>query len=103
MSPKKELLLNIVSASVNVHGVSSNLDQRNRVVEHPRVRSEDGPIGIAHTVTTFATVNCCKIERPVNLCVRMCEVNVLPKWVEFVMRRICLGSVGRPDKMSVTR
>ena len=74
-----------MGACVNVHGVGQNLDQRNRIMKHIGVGSEDPPLCLINAVTTFATMNGSTIDGPVNVGIRMGEINVLTKWKEFVM------------------
>ena len=54
-------------------------------MKHIGAGSEDPPIRLINTVTTFATMNGSKIEGPVNVGIRVGEINVLTKWKEFVM------------------
>ena len=54
-------------------------------MKHIGAGLEDPPIRLINAVTTFATMNGSKIEGPVNVGIRMGEINVLTKWKEFVM------------------
>ena len=53
-------------------------------MKHIGVGLEDPPLCLINAVTTFATMNDSKIEGPVNVGIRMGEINVPMKWKEFV-------------------
>ena len=73
-----------MGACINVHGVGRNLNQRNQIMKHIGAGSEDPPIRLINTVTTFATMNGSKIEGPVNVGIPVGEINVPTKWKEFM-------------------
>ena len=90
------------STCVNVHRVSSNLHGRGQLVEHFLSRPKDRPVISTNKVATFAAAEHSKIKSTVNVSVQMREVDVLTKWKKMVLRGVSFGSVGRPDKVSVT-
>ena len=67
-------------------------------MEHFLSRPKDRPVIGTNTVATFAAAERSEIKRTVNVSVQMGEVDVLT-----VLRGVSFGSVGRPDKVSVTR
>ena len=73
-----------MGACVSMHGVGWNLNQRNQIMKDISAGSEDPPIRLINVVATFATMNGTKIEGPVNVGIRVGEVNVPTKWKEFV-------------------
>jgi hypothetical protein len=43
-------------------------------MEHVEVRLQNIPIGLGDVVACFATVGCGELERPMDKCVDVCEV-----------------------------
>ena len=72
-----------MGAGVDVHRVGSDLQQRHRIMKHRCARSEDGPIVATHSITAFTTAKCCKVERSMDECVQMGEVDILAEWISF--------------------
>ena len=66
-----------MGAGVDVHGVGSDLFRRNQIVKHRCVQSEDAPVIAAHSITAFATAKCGEVERAVDKCVGVGEVDIL--------------------------
>jgi hypothetical protein len=69
-----------MGAGIDVHGVGSDLFQRNQIVKHRCVQSEDVPVIAAHSITAFATAKCGKVKWAMDKRVGVGEVDILVKW-----------------------
>ena len=71
-----------------MNGIGRHIKTRNWVVIEIAMGFEDIPFDLTNSVTTLSFVDNSEIERTVNECVRMSEVDIFTKREEFV-------SVGR--------
>ena len=73
-----------------------------RIVEHVGLRPEDVQILLTYPVPTLAAINSGKVERTMDIGICVSEIKKTMEWKKFVTQCRRLGSVGRPDKVSVT-
>jgi hypothetical protein len=63
------------------------------------LRQNNVPVGLADAVTCLMRLDDGKVERSVDECVAVCEINPAPEWDQTVMLSLRLGSIGWPDEM----
>ena len=67
-----------------MNGIGRHIKTRNWVVIEIAMGFEDTPFDLTNSVTTLLFVDNSEIERTVNECVRMSEVDIFTKREEFV-------------------
>ena len=67
-----------------MNGIGRHIKTRNWVVIEIAMEFEDIPFDLTDSVTTLSFVDNSEIERTMNECVRMSEVDVFAKREEFV-------------------
>jgi hypothetical protein len=63
------------------------------------VLRQNVPVSLADAVMCLTRLDDGKVERSVDECVAVCEINPAPKWDQTVMLSVRLGSIGWPDEM----
>ena len=71
-------------AGIDVNGIGWHNKTQNWVVIEIAMGCEDIPFDLTDSVTTFSFVDNSEIERTMNECVHMSEVDVFAKREEFV-------------------
>ncbi len=75
---------------INVNGIGRHIKTRERVVIEMTMGLQNIPFSLTDSVSTLLFVNSRKVERAVNECVRMIEVDVFPKRKEFVASSVTI-------------
>jgi len=69
-----------VGAVVHMYRIRWDIKLWNGIIEHIAGHFKGVPMSPTHPVATLVSINCGKVERAVDVCFGMCQVDVRTVW-----------------------
>ena len=69
-----------VGTAVHVYRIRWDIKPLNGIIAHISVQFKGVSMSLTHPVVTLASMNCGEVERAVDVCVGVCQVDVRTVW-----------------------
>ncbi len=88
-----------MEVSIDMNRIGWEVELQGWVGIEGLVLRQNVPVGLADAVTCLTRLDNGKVERSVDECVAVCEINPAPEWDQTVTLSVRLGSIRWPDEM----